>query len=128
MVFESGKCIFATARTYFRHLTNTAAMTTNILKNLRTLPLTERMPVLFLGGGSRRAAVEQNEAVGGRGKEAAGIPHPKAILVVSARWLARSTNITAMENPPTSHDLGGFPKELYEVNYAAPGSPELASQ
>jgi 4,5-DOPA dioxygenase extradiol len=54
------------------------------------------------------------------------IPVPKAVLVISAHWLTRGTHITAMPEPKTIHDFGGFPQALYEVDYPAPGDPQLA--
>ena len=87
-----------------------------------------KMPLLFLGHGNPMNAIGENEFVEGFREITKTIPKPNAIVCISAHWETDGTYVTAMKYPATIHDFGGFPKALFDVQYPAPGNPELAKK
>lgn len=112
---------------------NLCLVNMNTLSTLRAfsdgLEKTEsKMPLLFVGHGSPMNGIEQNEFSQSWLKLGNELEIPKAVICISAHWLTKGTFVTAMENPKTIHDFGGFPQALFDVNYPAPGNIALSNE
>ena len=94
---------------------------------LKDLPPGPRMPAIFVGHGSPTNAIEDNPFTRALAKVGADLAEPpRAVLVVSAHWLTSGIMVQSGERPETLHDFAGFPDELYQIQYAAPGAPAYA--
>jgi len=90
--------------------------------------MAQPMPAVFFGHGNPLNALQQNEWTKGWATIGKSIPRPRAIVCVSAHWYLPATLVTGMSQPRTIHDFGGFPRELYQVQYRAPGALEVAKR
>lgn len=92
------------------------------------LESSELMPVLFVGHGNPMYAIQDNPFSRKWAELGKQLSRPQAVLCISAHWLSNGTLVHIGQKPPTIHDFGGFPKELFDVQYPAPGAPEVARE
>ena len=104
---------------------------TQFVRQFEDAPGSEKMPLLFVGHGDPRNALRNNaftQSLARTGAAIASNQPPRAVLVVSAHWLTRGSYVCAHPQPETIYDFGGFEQALYEVQYPAPGAPEIARE
>jgi 4,5-DOPA dioxygenase extradiol len=90
--------------------------------------MTTRLPAIFFGHGNPLNAIDENDYTRAWRKIGEAVPRPEAVVAISAHWYLPGVAVTTSSQPRTIHDFGGFPRQLYEVSYPAPGDPALASR
>jgi 4,5-DOPA dioxygenase extradiol len=99
------------------------------LDTLHDLPDADPMPVVFVGHGTPLSAIDPNVWTAQWSQIGRALPRPRAILMISAHWLTEGASlVTAADAPPMNYDIRGFPREVYEYRYSAPGSPAVARE
>lgn len=125
--FLSSLAILPMAGLVARENKISALMELNDLDKIsETFGTTDKMPVLFVGHGNPMNAITNNVYSAEWNRLGKTLPKPRAILCISAHWLTKGTSITMTDNPQTIHDFGGFPDELFKVQYPAPGAVDYA--
>ncbi|MCE2773473.1 MAG: 4,5-DOPA dioxygenase extradiol [Bacteroidetes bacterium] len=104
------------------------SMSLTDLQQLKTGAPSQRMPSIFIGHGSPMNAIYINTFTQALNQLGNKLEKPNAVLMISAHWLTRGTHVATQTKPKTIYDFGGFPEALYQINYPAPGSPEMAKQ
>ena len=95
---------------------------------LETLPATDPMPVVFVGHGTPFSVIDPNVWTEQWGRVGPTLPRPAAILMISAHWLTRGVSLVTGNTPSMNYDISGFPREIYEFRYPAPGHPVVAEE
>src|SRR3569833_1149757 len=111
-----------------RRSPSAVSVRSSVMSDPASATASTRMPVMFIGHGSPMNAIEDNSWSQGFRALAGLLPAPKAILCVSAHWYVAGTFTTGNEHPKTIHDFGGFPDQLFAMEYPAPGAATLAQR